>query len=61
MSASALITFGGGLSWLRAYCPIEQVGQSILVYRFRSPPDTRPGPAFPERPCPDELVSRRRI
>lgn len=61
VSASALITFGGGLSWLRAYCPIEQVGQSILVYRFRSPPDTRPGPAFPERPCPDELVSRRRI
>jgi 4-amino-4-deoxy-L-arabinose transferase-like glycosyltransferase len=27
------------LAWLRAYCPVGVVGDSITIYRFRDPPD----------------------
>ena len=27
------------LAWLRAYCPVEVLDKSVLIYRFRSPPD----------------------
>lgn len=39
------------LSWLRAYCPVEVVEGSILVYRFERPPDVSPGPTMPRPPC----------
>jgi len=59
--ASALITFGDDVSWLRAYCPVGAIGRSTLVYRFDGPPDTRPGPGLPAAACPagQEFSSRR--
>lgn len=49
--ASALITFGDDVSWLRAYCPVGSIGRSTLVYRFDGPPDTSPGPGLPAAAC----------
>ena len=46
------------LSWLRAYCPIDTIGGSVLVYRFDGPVDSRPGPVMPVGMCSGE-VSRR--
>jgi hypothetical protein len=40
------------LAWLRAYCPVGTIGGSVLLYRFRSPPDPAPGPDRPAPPCP---------
>ena len=40
------------LSWLRAYCPVGVLGGTILVYRFRSPPESAAGPSRPVGPCP---------
>jgi 4-amino-4-deoxy-L-arabinose transferase-like glycosyltransferase len=40
------------LSWLRAYCPLDTIGGSILLYRFDHPPDTAPGPDRPAALCP---------
>jgi hypothetical protein len=45
-------------SWLRAYCPVATIGGSILVYRFRAPPDTAKGPVAPTRPCPGPYSRR---
>jgi hypothetical protein len=39
------------LSWLRAYCPVGDIGGSILLYRFDEPPDPTPGPAMPVSAC----------
>jgi len=39
------------LSWLRAYCPVDTIGGSVLVYRFDSPIDTSPGPTQPADVC----------
>ena len=47
------------LGWLRAYCPVEVIGDSVLVYRFDRPPDTRPADGTPAAPCHGS-VSRRR-
>lgn len=44
--------------WLRAYCPVGTIGGSILLYRFREPPDTAPGPTTAARTC-DGPYSRR--
>lgn len=41
------------LSWLRAYCPVGDIGGSIVLYRFEEPPDLSPGPDQPAAPCPD--------
>ena len=46
------------LGWLRAYCPVEVIAESVLVYRFDQPPDTTAGRATPAAPC-DGDVSRR--
>lgn len=35
------------LAWLRSYCPVGQLGASILLYYFESPPAAEPGPADP--------------
>jgi 4-amino-4-deoxy-L-arabinose transferase-like glycosyltransferase len=40
------------LSWLRAYCPLDTIGGSILLYRFEHPPDTTRGPDRPAPLCP---------
>jgi 4-amino-4-deoxy-L-arabinose transferase-like glycosyltransferase len=40
VSASHLTDWSSrSLAWLRAYCPVGLIGDSILVYRFRDPPD----------------------
>mgnify|MGYP003391063171 FL=1 len=48
------------LSWVRAYCPVGTLGGgSVLVYRFRTVPDTAVGPMRPVEPCfGDEWSSR---
>ncbi len=39
------------LSWLRAYCPVGDLGGSILLYRFVTPPTAEPGPETPAAEC----------
>lgn len=39
------------LAWLRSYCPVGQLGGSILLYYFHSPPVADPGPAEPPGYC----------
>jgi hypothetical protein len=40
--------------WLRSYCPVGTIGDSILLYRFKEAPDvTRTADVVP-RPCDDE-------
>jgi hypothetical protein len=53
VSASRLTVYNrDSLAWLRAYCPVDVLDRSILVYRFTSPPDRHtPGPADPAPPC----------
>lgn len=46
------------LAWLRAYCPVGDLGGSVLLYRFDAAPDPAPGPDLPAAPC-DGPVSRR--
>jgi hypothetical protein len=46
------------LSWLRAYCPTGTLGGSVLIYRFDSPVDPRPGPTMPVAMCPEEESTR---
>lgn len=47
------------LSWLRAYCPVEVVGGSMIVWHLDEPADTRPGPTTPAPMCADGGPSRR--
>jgi hypothetical protein len=47
------------LSWLRAYCPVETIGGSVLVYRFGAPPDTSAGPSMPATSCSGARLSTR--
>lgn len=46
------------LSWLRAYCPVGDIGDSIVLYRFHDEPDTRPGPEQPAAPCKEGPSTR---
>jgi hypothetical protein len=48
------------LSWLRAYCPVGDIGGTILLYRLERPPDVRPGPVQPVAPCTGREFSERR-
>ena len=48
------------LSWLRAYCPVEVIDRTVLVYAFDEPPDTRPAKGVPAAPCVEETSHRRR-
>ncbi len=48
------------LSWLRAYCPVDVVGDTMLIYRFDRVPDRRPGPDEPASPCPGPRSRRTR-
>jgi hypothetical protein len=47
-----------GTAWLRAYCPVGTIAGTILIYRFREPPDTRRGPVAPVGPCPGAYSHR---
>ena len=47
------------LAWLRAYCPVDTIGGSIVLYRFDAPPNPAPGPTMPADLCAGERVSRR--
>jgi 4-amino-4-deoxy-L-arabinose transferase-like glycosyltransferase len=47
------------LSWLRAYCPVDDIGGSVLLYRLAGAPDTRPGPTMPASPCAGAEYSTR--
>ncbi|HUP72984.1 MAG TPA: glycosyltransferase family 39 protein [Acidimicrobiales bacterium] len=47
------------LSWLRAYCPVDSIGGSILLYYFDAPPEATPGPTTPAKPCRGADASRR--
>jgi hypothetical protein len=40
------------LGWLRAYCPVGELAGSILLYRFRLPPEGSAGPPRPAALCP---------
>ncbi len=58
-NASALtLSHHQDLSWLRAYCPTDTIGGTVLIYRFTTPPDPRPGPDAPARPCPGPVSHR---
>jgi hypothetical protein len=46
------------LSWLRAYCPVETIGWSVLVYRFDAPVDSTPGPTMPVGLCAGDVSVR---
>lgn len=46
------------LSWLRAYCPVDTIGGSVLVYRFEEPVDSRPGPVMPVGMCSGDVSTR---
>jgi hypothetical protein len=60
-SAGALTaTFADELAWLRAYCPVRVVGDTVLLYRFDDPPSDAPGPATPVGACTDREFSERR-
>jgi hypothetical protein len=50
VSATDLTTLAD-LSWLRAYCPVQRIGGTILVYRFAHPPSAEPGPSEPASLC----------
>jgi hypothetical protein len=47
------------LSWLRAYCPVDSIGGSILLYYFDSPPVAAAGPTMPAAPCIGAAASHR--
>jgi 4-amino-4-deoxy-L-arabinose transferase-like glycosyltransferase len=59
VSATSLTsTNAKGLSYLRAQCPVAELGGSILIYRFLRPPSARPGPTTPAALCPGPASHR---
>jgi 4-amino-4-deoxy-L-arabinose transferase-like glycosyltransferase len=48
------------LAWLRGYCPVGNIGGTILLYHLERPPDVRPGPVQPVAPCAGREFSERR-
>jgi hypothetical protein len=52
VAASATdLTTGSGLSWLRAYCPVGTLGETILLYHFAHAPSDAAGPLEPPAVC----------
>jgi hypothetical protein len=52
VSATALTSADSTqLAWLRNYCPVDVLADSILVYRFQQPPVVTPAPARPATQC----------
>jgi 4-amino-4-deoxy-L-arabinose transferase-like glycosyltransferase len=59
VSASDLTEkFWRQLAWLRAYCPVHEIGGTILLYRFVIPPSRVRGPTVPSPLC-SGTASRR--
>ena len=59
VSATRLMTADRDqLSWLRAYCPVDTIGGSVLLYRFDAPIDARPGPDMPVGLCDGDASVR---
>jgi 4-amino-4-deoxy-L-arabinose transferase-like glycosyltransferase len=58
VSATDLTTVAS-LAWLRAYCPVDRIGETILVYRFTHPPSALAGPGDPASPCRGSVSSRK--
>ncbi len=60
VSATALTAyFRPVLGWLRAYCPVGNLGGTILLYRFHEPPDYDVrGPDRPAAPCDGDVSHR---
>jgi 4-amino-4-deoxy-L-arabinose transferase-like glycosyltransferase len=57
VSATELTT-GDALSWLRAYCPVSVLDDTILVYRLAGPPSPARGPVEPAASCAQPTSSR---
>jgi len=59
VSASRLTAYDrGGEAWLRAYCPVGVLADSVLLYRFSTPPDRAlRGPDRPPGVCRDRARS----
>lgn len=47
------------LAWLRAYCPVGDLGGTILLYRFDRPPSATAGPTQPVAECRGDQFSHR--
>jgi hypothetical protein len=59
VSATRLVVLDrDALSWLRAYCPVDTIGGSVLIYRFDSQVDERPGPTMPVGLCSANISTR---
>jgi Dolichyl-phosphate-mannose-protein mannosyltransferase len=60
VSATALTMYSRpALAWLRAYCPVGNLGGTILLYRFHEPPSyTSGGPDRPAAPCDGDISHR---
>lgn len=59
VAASATdLTTGNALAWLRAYCPVGTLGDTIVLYHFRRPPSGAPGPPEPAGPCRGSTSTR---
>ncbi|MDQ2754401.1 MAG: glycosyltransferase family 39 protein [Actinomycetota bacterium] len=57
-SASDLTsTYPVELRWLRAYCPVEDLSGTILIYHFLAPPHLVDGPTKPAPLCPGSASS----
>jgi hypothetical protein len=46
------------LSWLRAYCPVDDLGRTVLLFYFETPPTSWPGPEAPAAECDGEVSVR---
>jgi Dolichyl-phosphate-mannose-protein mannosyltransferase len=56
VSATAFTLHRSALDWLRAYCPVGDIGGTILLYRFHDPPDySRRGPDRLAPPCDGDI------
>jgi hypothetical protein len=52
VSATALTSADSTqLAWLRNYCPVDLLDETILVYHFQEPPTIAPAPARPATQC----------
>jgi Dolichyl-phosphate-mannose-protein mannosyltransferase len=61
VSATALtsLTSRPALAWLRAYCPVGDLGATILLYRFHEPPQYKlRGSDRPAAPCDGDISHR---
>jgi hypothetical protein len=59
VNATTLTVYGHEeLAWLRAYCPVDDLGGTVLLYRFDDPPSSERGPETPPEECRGEVSVR---